>query len=78
MTRYEQHLLHIISELLAADAAKSEAEHSFNYSGSGGSLEDLYKRANLQREMIKAGDRFAKAKMAAAQEIIENAGSMTA
>jgi hypothetical protein len=78
MTRYERHLLKIISELLAAETAKNEAEHRYNTFAGGMSLDDRLERHELHKAVGAAGDRYTKAKMAAAQEIIENAGAMEA
>lgn len=74
MTRYEQHLLKIISELLSADMAQGRAEYNLKYLKGDNALECREK----ERAVRDAADRFAKAKMAAAQEIIENAEKMEA
>jgi len=69
MTHYEKHLLNIIAELLSADMAQGRAEHNLKYLKGDNALE----RREKERAVREAADRYTKAKMAAAQEIIENA-----
>ena len=68
MTRYEKHLLGIIAELLSADMARGRAEHNLKYLKGDDPLE----RRAKERAVRETADRYAKAVMAASQELIES------
>ena len=74
MTRYEQHLLGIIAELLSADMARGRAEHNLKYLKGDNPLE----RRSNERAVRATAERYAKAVMAASQELIESGDKATA
>jgi len=68
MTRYEQRLLDIIAELLSADMAQGRAEYNLKFFKGDCPIE----RRAKERAVRETAERYAKAKMAAAQELIES------